>query len=86
VSYHKYKDNWLEESNFASASARRWRYYKIDIFTPEFAPQVLLTHVQTFCLEVESFTKNGDKFSWVNYWQMTFNSPSFPLPQFCAIW
>jgi len=30
--------------------------------------QSLLTHMQTFYLEVESFTKNGDKFGWVKYW------------------
>jgi len=39
--------------------------------------QFLLTHVPTFYLEVKSFTKNGDKFGWVKYWQMTFNSPKF---------
>jgi len=39
--------------------------------------QSLLMHVQTFYLEVESFTKNGDKFGWVKYWRMTFNSPKF---------
>jgi len=40
--------------------------------------QSLLMHVQTFYLEVESLQKNGDKFSWVKYWQMTFNSPNSP--------
>jgi len=35
--YHECKDNWPEGSNFASASARGWRYF---IFAPEFAPQV----------------------------------------------
>jgi len=39
--------------------------------------QSLLMHLQTFYLEVESFTKNGDKFGWVKYWRMTFNSPKF---------
>jgi len=41
--YHKYKDNWPEGSNFASASARGQRYFKIDIFAPEFTLQVF-TH------------------------------------------
>ena len=41
--YHKYKDNWPEGSNFASTSARGWRYFKIDIFAPEYASQVF-TH------------------------------------------
>jgi len=36
----KIKDNWPEESNFASASARIRRYFKIDIFAPELEPQV----------------------------------------------
>jgi len=36
----------------------------------------LLMHMQTFYPEVESFTKYGDKFGWVKYWQMTFNSPN----------
>jgi len=35
-------------------------------------------HVQTFYPQVKSFTKNGDKFGWVKYWQMTFNSPNLP--------
>jgi len=34
--------------------------------------------VQTFYLEVKSFIKNGDKFGWVKYWQMTFNSLNSP--------
>jgi len=36
LSYHEDQDNWLEGSNFASASARGWRYFKIHIFAPEF--------------------------------------------------
>jgi len=40
--------------------------------------QSLLTHMQIFYLEVESFTKNGDKFGQVKYWQMTFNSSNLP--------
>jgi len=39
-SYHEYKDNWAEESNFASFLARGERYFKIDIFTSKFTPQV----------------------------------------------
>jgi len=35
----------------------------------------LLTHSY---LEVESFTKNGDKFGWVIH-------PSFSSPEFCTI-
>jgi len=38
--YHEYKYNWPEGSNFASASAREQRYFKIDIFASEFTPQV----------------------------------------------
>jgi len=38
--YHEYKDNWPEESNFVSASAKGQRYFKIDIFTPKFTPPV----------------------------------------------
>jgi len=38
--YHEYKNNWFEESNFASASTTGWRYFKIDIFAPKFIPQV----------------------------------------------
>jgi len=34
--------------------------------------------MQTFYPEVESFTKNGDKFGWVKHWQMTFNLPNSP--------
>jgi len=41
--YHEYKDNWPEGSNFASASARGQKYFKIDIFAPKFAPP-LSTH------------------------------------------
>jgi len=39
-SYYEYKDNWFEGSNFASASAKRQRYFKTDILAPEFTPQV----------------------------------------------
>jgi len=70
------KDNWPEGSNFASASTRGWSYFKIDIFAPKFAPQVSTHAHVNFYPEVESFTKNGDKFSWVKYWWMTFNSPN----------
>jgi len=38
--YHEYKHNWSEGSNFASASAKGQRYFKIDIFAPKFTPQV----------------------------------------------
>jgi len=37
--------------------------------------------VQAFYPEVESFTKNGDKFGWVKYWREP-NSPKFSPPQF----
>jgi len=43
---------------------------------PSMRIRSLLTHVHTFYPEVESFTKNGDKFDWVKYRQMTFNSPN----------
>jgi len=39
--------------------------------------QSLLTHLQTFYPEVERFAKNGDKFGWVKFWRMKFNSPKF---------
>jgi len=55
--------------NFVSASGDR----KIDILAHQ-----VLTHVQNFYPEVESFTKNGDKFGWVKYLQMTFNLPNSP--------
>jgi len=51
LSYHEYKDNWPEGSNFASTLARGQRYFKINIFLPKFL------HVQFFYPEVESFTK-----------------------------
>jgi len=44
--YDEYKDNWPEGSNFASASARGWRYF---IFSPEFVPQVS-THAHEYFL------------------------------------
>jgi len=69
---------WPEGSNLASASARGQRYFKIDIFTLSSHLRSLLTHMKTFYLEVKCFTKNGDKFCWVKYWQMTFNSPNLP--------
>jgi len=64
--------------NFASASGDR----DISRLTSSHL-RSLLTHVKTFYLEVESFTKIGDKFGWVKYWQMTFNSSNlskFSLP------
>jgi len=54
--------------SFASASGDG----KIVIFAPQVS-----THARAkFNLKVESFTKNGDKFGWVKYWQMTFNLPN----------
>jgi len=76
--YYKYKDNWLEESNFASASARGQRYFKIDIFAPKFAPQISIHVHANIYPEVKSFLINGDKFGWVKYWRITFNSLNVP--------
>jgi len=62
---------------FASASGDR----KIDIFAPQVS-----THVHAkFLSKSLEFYKSGDKFGWVKYWQMTFNLPKFPPPQFCTI-
>ena len=74
----EYKDSWFEGSNFASASARVQRYFKIDSFTPEFAPPISTPAYETFYPEVK-FNKYGDKFGWVKYWQMTLNSPKFSI-------
>jgi len=59
--YDKYKDNWPEGSNFASASARGRRYFKIDIFAPEFALPIS-THARANFLSgsQEFYKKNGD--------------------------
>jgi len=38
--YHEYKDSQPEGSNFDSASTRRRRYFKIDVFAPEFTPPI----------------------------------------------
>jgi len=65
--YHEYKDNWPEGSNFASASARGQRYFKIDIFAPEFAPQASTHTHANFLSGSREFYKNGDKFGWVKY-------------------
>jgi len=46
--YHKYKNNWPEGSNFASASARGQRYFKIDIFATEFTHANFLSRSQEF--------------------------------------
>jgi len=62
--YHEFKDNWPKGSNFASASARRRRYF---IFGPEFEPQVFTHTHAIFLYEVKSFTNNEDKFGWVKY-------------------
>jgi len=80
--YHEYKDSWPEGSNFASASARGWRYFKIDIFAPEFTPLVSTHAHATFLCGSQEFIKNGDKFGWVKYWQITVNLPKFPCHNF----
>jgi len=54
--YHKYKDSWPEGSNLLLLQLGN-RYFKIDIFAPEFAPPSLFMHLQTFYPEVKSFTK-----------------------------
>ena len=76
--YHKYKDNWLEGSNFALVSAEGQRYFKIDICAPEFTPQVSTHAHVNFLSGSREFYKNGGKFGWIKYWQMTFNSPNSP--------
>jgi len=58
----------LKDQIFAFASAKGQRYFKIDIFAPEFTPQVSTHAPANFYPEVESFTKNGDVFHWVKYW------------------
>jgi len=55
--YHEYKDNWPERSNFASASARGWRYFKIDIFAPKFAPQASTHAHANFLSRSQEFYK-----------------------------
>jgi len=80
--YHEYKDSWPEGSNFASALARGWRYFKIVSFAPEFAPSVSTHAHVTFLSESQGFTKNGDKFGRVKYWRITVNSPKFPRHNF----
>jgi len=69
--YHEYKDSWPERLNFTSASDRGQRYFKIYIFTPEFAPS-FSTHVHANFLSGSwEFYENGDKFGWIKYWWMT---------------
>jgi len=53
-------------------------YFKIDIFTPKFAPLISTHALANFLSESREFYKNGDKFGWEKYWQMTFNSPNAP--------
>jgi len=65
--YHEYKDNWPKRSNFASASARGLRCFKIDTFAPKFAPQVSTHACANFLSGSQGFYKNGDKFGWVKY-------------------
>jgi len=55
--YHEYKYNWPEGSNFASTSARRWRYFKIDIFAPEFATQASTHTCENFLFGSQEFYK-----------------------------
>jgi len=51
----------------------------MDIFAPEFAPPISqYSRTCNFYRKVASFTKNGNKFGWVKYWRMTFNSPNSP--------
>jgi len=70
-SYHDvWSEGWFKDLvNFTSASEEE----KIDIF----APQVSTHAHENFYPEVESFTKNDDKYGWVKYWWMSFNLPKF---------
>jgi len=52
----------------ASASARGWRYFKIDIFVPEFASHASTHTSANFLSGSRVLQKNGDKFGWVKYW------------------
>jgi len=68
--YLEYEDAWSEGFISASASGDG----KIVIFTPQVS-----THTcAKFLSRSREFYKNGDKFGWVKYWQMTFNSPNSP--------
>jgi len=59
------KDSEPAGSNFASASARGRKYFKIDIFSTEFAPPISTHACANFLSGSQEFyfTKNGDKFS-----------------------
>jgi len=66
--YHENKDVCFEGSDIASASGDR----KIDVFACQVSTHAhanFLSRSQEFC------KKNGDKFGWVKYWQMIFDSP-----------
>jgi len=56
--------------NFASDS----RDGKIEVFIP----QVSIYTRAKFLSRSREFTKNGDKFGWVKYWQMAFDSQNLP--------
>jgi len=67
--YHEYKDSWPDGLNFVSAAlARGWRYFKIKIFAPGFAPLVSTPppHVCKLFIQKVRVLQNGDKFGWVN--------------------
>ena len=55
--YHKYKDSWFEGSNFTSASARGQRYFKIDIFAPEFVSPISTHTCAKFLSRSQKFYK-----------------------------
>jgi len=65
--YHEYKDNWPEGSFLLLLQLGDEDISRLTSLHPSLHLRSLLMHVQTFYPEVESFTKNGDKFGWVKY-------------------
>jgi len=47
------------------------------VFATEFIPPISTHACANFLFRSREFYKNGDKFGWVKYWQMTFNLPKF---------
>jgi len=70
--HYEYKDVWSEESGKFCFCFRGQKDCLRTLI------KSLLMHLQNFYPEIKSFAKNGNKFDWVKYWQMTFYSPNSP--------
>jgi len=76
--FHEYKDS-LKDQILLLLQLGDGDISRLTALHPSSHLQSLLMHMETFIQKFRVlYTKNGDKFGWVKYWRMTFDSPNSP--------